>query len=88
VQVGLMLADHAQPMIPMAQVIAHELEIYGSHGMQAWRYDDMLAMILSGRLNPSALIGARLSLTDAAPALVAMDRFADKGIQIIERFTA
>jgi alcohol dehydrogenase len=88
VQVGLMLADHARPMIPMAQVIAHELEIYGSHGMQAWRYDDMMTMILSGRLNPSALIGARLSLTEAVPVLVEMDKFADKGIQVIERFTA
>jgi alcohol dehydrogenase len=86
VQVGLMLADHARPMIPMAQVISHELEIYGSHGMQAWRYEDMLGMILSGRLDPSALIGARLSLTEAVPALVGMDRFADRGIQVIERF--
>ncbi|MBB1249117.1 zinc-dependent alcohol dehydrogenase family protein [Rhizobium sp. G21] len=86
VQVGLMLADHALPMIPMAQVISHELEIYGSHGMQAWRYEDMLEMILSGRLDPSALIGARLSLSEAVPALVGMDRFADRGIQVIERF--
>ncbi|MCV3767079.1 zinc-dependent alcohol dehydrogenase family protein [Rhizobium sp. TRM95796] len=86
VQVGLMLADHARPMIPMAQVISHELEIYGSHGMQAWRYEDMLEMILSGRLDPSALIGARLSLSEAVPALVGMDRFADRGIQVIERF--
>ncbi|MBP0649985.1 zinc-binding dehydrogenase, partial [Mycobacterium tuberculosis] len=37
VQVGLMLADHSEPKIPMARVIAHELEIFGSHGMQAWR---------------------------------------------------
>jgi alcohol dehydrogenase len=86
VQVGLMLADHARPMIPMSQVIAHELEIYGSHGMQAWRYDDMMAMILSGQLDPSALIGSRLSLGDAVPALVEMDRFADKGIQVIDQF--
>lgn len=87
VQVGLMLADHARPMIPMAQVISHELEIYGSHGMQAWRYEDMLTMILSGRLNPSALIGARLSLDEAVSVLVEMDKFADKGIQVIEKFT-
>jgi alcohol dehydrogenase len=88
VQVGLMLADHARPMIPMAQVIAHELEIYGSHGMQAWRYEDMLTMILSGKLDPSALIGSRISLEDAVAALVDMDKFADKGIQVIERFAA
>jgi alcohol dehydrogenase len=55
--------------------------------MQAWRYEDMLAMILSGRLNPSALIGARLSLDEAVSVLVEMDKFADKGIQVIEKFT-
>ena len=40
-----MLAEHGTPPIPMGKVIAHELEIYGSHGMQAHRYPDMLAMI-------------------------------------------
>ena len=27
------------PQIPMDKVIAHELEILGSHGMQAFRYE-------------------------------------------------
>ncbi len=39
------------PQIPMAQVIGHELEIYGSHGMQAWRYDAMLAMLQTGKID-------------------------------------
>ncbi|MBW2678087.1 MAG: zinc-dependent alcohol dehydrogenase family protein, partial [Deltaproteobacteria bacterium] len=48
VQVGLMVADHKDAPIPMDKVIARELEILGSHGMQAYRYDRMLAMIVSG----------------------------------------
>ena len=56
VQVGLMLGDHATPEIPMAQVIGHELEIYGSHGMQAWRYDAMLKMLETGKLQPERLL--------------------------------
>jgi alcohol dehydrogenase len=86
VQVGLMLADHAMPEIPMGRVIAHELEIYGSHGMQAWRYDAMLAMIETGQLSPEKLIGRHISLTDAAEALPAMDTFRESGISIIDRF--
>ncbi len=86
VQVGLMLADHSMPQIPMARVIGHELEIYGSHGMQAWRYDDMLAMIRTGKLSPQKLIGKHISLTDAVTALPAMDSFKDSGISIINRF--
>ncbi|MBX9469934.1 MAG: zinc-dependent alcohol dehydrogenase family protein [Rhizobium sp.] len=85
VQVGLMLADHATPAIPMARVIAHELEIYGSHGMQSWRYDAMLRMILSSKLSPDRLIGRRITLTDAAPALATMDSFRENGITIIDR---
>ena len=86
VQVGLMLADHATPQIPMAQVIGHELEIYGSHGMQAWRYDAMLSMIEAGKLAPQRLIGRHLSLEEAVPALMAMDRAADLGIGVITQF--
>ncbi len=87
VQVGLMLADHATPAIPMARVIAHELEIYGSHGMQSWRYDAMLRMILSGKLSPDRLIGRRITLSEAAPALATMDSFRENGISIIDRMT-
>ena len=38
VQVGLMLGDHSHPSIPMDKVIARELEIVGSHGIQAYQY--------------------------------------------------
>ena len=86
VQVGLMLGDHATPEIPMAQVIGHELEIYGSHGMQAWRYDAMLTMMETGKLQPERLIGREISLEDAVPALVGMDKATDIGISVITRF--
>ena len=86
VQVGLMLADHAAPRIPMSQVIAHELEIYGSHGMQAWRYDAMLEMMAQGRLRPQDLIGRRIGLDEAVQALMDMPESADTGISVITRF--
>ena len=86
VQVGLMLGSHAAPALPMGQVIAHELEIYGSHGMQAWRYDAMLSMIESGKLTPQKLIGRHISLEEAVPALMAMDKATDLGISVITRF--
>jgi len=62
VQVGLMVADHAHAAVPMDKVIANELEILGSHGMQAHRYGAMLAMIESGALAPERLIGKTVSL--------------------------
>jgi alcohol dehydrogenase len=86
VQVGLMLGEQATPQIPMAQVISRELEIYGSHGMQAWRYEAMLAMLETGKLAPQRLIGRHISLEEAVPALMAMDGATDLGISVITRF--
>lgn len=86
VQVGLMLAEQATPMIPMATVIANELEIVGSHGMQAYRYDAMLDMIFAGKLAPHRLVGRRISLEESAAALVAMDRFEATGVTVVDRF--
>ncbi len=82
-QVGLMLGEHARPAIPMDKVIAHEIEIRGSHGMPAHRYGAMMEMILQGRLAPGKLIGRTIPLAEAAQALMAMDRFPGTGISII-----
>ena len=86
IQVGLMLADHSTPAIPMAKVIAHELEILGSHGMQAHRYDAMLAMIHSGKLAPEKLIGKTIDLEQAIPELMHVDRFQAVGVTVVTKF--
>lgn len=83
VQVGLMLADHSTPAIPMSRVIAYELEILGSHGMQAHRYDAMLAMIASGKLAPEKLVGKTISLEASIEALMNMDRFETAGVTVV-----
>ncbi len=86
VQVGLMLAGHSTPQVPMARVIAHELEILGSHGMQAHRYDAMLTMIQAGKLAPDRLVGRQISLEDSIDALMQMDTFQSVGATVISRF--
>jgi len=78
-----MLADHATPRIPMAKVIAYELELLGSHGMQAHRYDAMLAMIQSGKLAPEKLVGRTISLEQSIEALTSMDRFEGAGVTVV-----
>ncbi len=83
VQVGLLLGDQADPKIPMGKVIAQELEIIGSHGMQAFRYQDMLAMMLSGKLAPEKLIGQRISLEQSIDALTTMDSSSVPGVTIV-----
>ncbi len=86
VQVGLMLGEHATPQIPMARIIAWELQILGSHGIQAFRYADILALIEAGKLRPQNLIRRRMKLADAPAALMDMDSFSGLGISVIDSF--
>ncbi len=85
VQVGLLHGAASTPQIPMDQVIARELEIYGSHGMAAHEYPAMLALITSGALRPERLVGRVIGLEDAGAALAAMDRPASRaGMTVIK----
>ena len=43
-------------------------------------------LIADGKLKPQQLIGREISLEEAIPALVAMDRATDLGISVITRF--
>ena len=86
IQVGLMLGEHAAPAIPMPKIVGQEIEILGSHGMQAHRYGAMLDMVASGKVDPSRLVGKQISLAEAPEALMAMDRFQSVGATVITRF--
>jgi len=83
VQVGLLLAEQSTPPIPMDTVVAHELEVIGSHGMQAYRYEAMFGMIATKKLNPQALIGKIISLQEAPKALTEMDKYSQPGVTVI-----
>ncbi|HEX5401466.1 MAG TPA: zinc-dependent alcohol dehydrogenase family protein [Pseudonocardiaceae bacterium] len=72
VQVGLLLGKQAAPPLPMNLVLAHELEIYGSHGMAAHEYPAMLALVADGTLRLDRLVGSVIELADAGAALVTM----------------
>ena len=86
VQVGLLVAEQSRPAVPMGLVVGRELELVGSHGMQAHRYPDMLAMIDAGLLAPQKLIGRRIRLDEAPAALAEMDDFPGVGVTVVDRF--
>ena len=86
VQIGLTIADEADVSIPMNEVIARELEIVGSHGMPAHRYDALLRMISSGVLHPKQLVRKTISLEEAGVELEAMGQFSQAGVTVIDRF--
>jgi len=81
-----MTGDHQHPKVPMDQVLANELEIIGSHGMQAYKYPEMLEMIKNEKLQPEKLIGKTISLDQAALSLPNMNNFKNKGVTVIDSF--
>jgi len=86
VQVGLMVADYSYPAVPMDKIIANELEIVGSHGMQAYKYSVLLEMIQAGKLFPEKLIGKTINLEESLEELVNMDSFGGTGVTVINEF--
>jgi len=86
VQVGLMVADHSHSAVPMDKIIANELEIVGSHGMQSYKYPVLLEMIQAGKLFPEKLIGKTINLEESLEELVNMDSFGGTGVTVINEF--
>jgi alcohol dehydrogenase len=86
IQVGLMLADHRHPAVPMDKVLANELEIIGSHGMQAHKYPALLSMIRAGKLLPEKLVRKTISIEESLDELVNMNSFSGTGITVIDKF--
>ena len=86
VQVGLMTGQHQHPNVPMDSVLSNELEIVGSHGMQAYRYPEMMKMIEQRKLMPVKLVAALISLEQSLTALVNMDQPGRAGVTVINQF--
>lgn len=82
-QLGLLLTPTGLTEMPMARVIAWELNLLGSHGMAAVDYPEMLELVKSGGLSPEKLCTNQIALEAGAKALRAMDLHNPPGITII-----
>jgi len=83
VQVGLLPAVSGRPAVPMELVVAHELELLGSHGMAAHAYPEMMGLVAAGVLRPAELVTDQIALEAAPAALAAMDFPSPPGIRVI-----
>ena len=79
VQVGVMAAESKETALPMGWVMFNELELIGSHGMQAHAYGPMLEMIVSGKLQPAKLISHTVTLEESLDVLQSMGDIAPNG---------
>ena len=86
VQIGLIVGKDNVVGIPMDKVIAQELQIVGSHGIQAGRYKDMLKWIREKSIDLKSLVGRTVSLEESIDVLVGMENFENLGVTVIDQF--
>ncbi|WP_409474963.1 zinc-binding dehydrogenase [Streptomyces sp. HC307] len=84
VQVGLLPSPTGTTPVPMARVIALELELLGSHGMAARTYPPMLELVGAGALRPDLLVTSTISLDATPQALAALGTAPGSGVTVIE----
>jgi alcohol dehydrogenase len=83
-QLGLLLGGDATPSVPLELLIKRELRIVGTHGMQAWRFDELFAFVAATGVPLGRLIGDRRPLGDAGEVLRAMGSFAPLGVTLLQ----
>lgn len=84
VQVGLLAGADTDPPTAMSRVIGHELEIVGSHGLQAHAYPQMLEHVAAGRIDPLRLVDQTIGLEEAPAALAALGDYRGAGVTVID----
>jgi alcohol dehydrogenase len=87
VQIGMPLDRHAEPPVPLLELVyARQISILGTRGMAAGRFDALFGMIAGGRFDPSQLVERTIPLTGVAEALKAMDGYSSPGVTVVDRF--
>lgn len=86
-QVGLTSQeDKGNISVPMDMLVLNELQIRGSFGNPQSGYAELLRLVASRRLRPTALVSREVSLEDVDSVLRDMDTFQTLGYVIITRF--
>jgi alcohol dehydrogenase len=86
IQIGLMDPENREIALPMDYIIARELGIIGSHGMQADRYSVIIEMIRKGLLRPAELVKNAISLKESLSVLPKLNQNHKPGITVINDF--
>ena len=87
VQIGLPLDQHAEPPLPLLDLVyARQITIMGTRGIAASRFPALFAMIAAGRIDPARLVTETIALDQAGTALAAMDGYSGVGVTVIDRF--
>ena len=86
-QIGLTTsAEQGQISVPIDLLVLKECSIVGTVGMEAPGFGAMLRMVEAGRLRPGKLVHEKVKLEETSKVLESMDRFANVGVTVIDRY--
>ncbi|MCC5988066.1 MAG: alcohol dehydrogenase catalytic domain-containing protein [Pararhodobacter sp.] len=86
VQVGMPVGHTARMMVTMSEVYLKNLALFGTRGMPAWRYPELLGLIGAGRVDVSPLIARRVGLSAVSDELRVFNGPAPPGVAVIDDF--
>jgi alcohol dehydrogenase len=87
VQVGLTTeAEKGEVSLPVDEITRWDVSVLGSRGMPPSRYDELLRLVASGRLDPGALVTKRVGLEDVSDRLAAMTDYETRGVELATEF--
>ncbi len=87
VQVGLTTdAERGEIALPMDELTRWDVTVVGSRGMPPSRYDELLRLIASDRLEPDALVTNEVALEDVSGRLAAMSEYETRGVEVVTEF--
>ncbi len=87
IQIGILSPGTKDARVPTDLFISKELELIGSHGMQAFRYEEMMQKILEEKLDPARLVSETIKLTEVPEQLTTMTQHSSTGIKVITDFS-
>ncbi|WP_433632930.1 zinc-dependent alcohol dehydrogenase family protein [Halomicrococcus sp. NG-SE-24] len=87
VQVGMTTDEEGgEVALPIDTIVDSELEVVGVKGMPPNRYDELLSMIATDKLQPRKLITDEVALDEVSDRLRSMDDFDTVGIEVVSAF--
>jgi alcohol dehydrogenase len=82
VQVGHLTDQETLPARLVRRMIGHELDMKGSHGLQAHAYPGLFNLIRAGKLDPTLLVERSATLDEAPAALESLQEYHGCGVTI------
>jgi alcohol dehydrogenase len=79
-------AERGEVALPVDEMTRWDVSFLGSRGMPPSRYDELLRLVASGRVDPGALVTERVALGDVSERLAAMTDYETNGVELVTEF--